>query len=74
MFEDGISIRLVGVRVDNLVGKTEQQLSLFTDTDNEKQNKLDVTIDKIKEKYGYDFIKKGAELNTEKIIKIKRKE
>ena len=38
MFEDGISIRLVGVRVDNLVGKTEQQLSLFTDTDNEKQN------------------------------------
>ena len=67
MFKDGMAIRLVGVRTDNLVDKKEQQLSLFSNLENEKQ-------DKLKEKYGYDLIKKGAELNTEKIIKIIRKE
>ncbi len=74
MFEEGMSIRLVGVRVDNLIEKNEQQLSLFSDIDNEKQDKLDMTIDKIKQKYGYDFIKKGAELNSDNLVKIKRKE
>lgn len=69
-----MSIRLVGVRVDNLIEKNEQQLSLFSDIDNEKQDKLDMTIDKIKQKYGYDFIKKGAELNSDNLVKIKRKE
>ena len=74
MFKDGMAIRLVGVRTDNLVDKKEQQLSLFSNLENEKQDKIDVTLDKLKEKYGYDLIKKGAELNTEKIIKIIRKE
>lgn len=74
MFKDGVAIRLVGVRVDNLVGKNEQQLSLFTNKDNEKQDKLDMTIDQLKEKYGYDLVKRGAELNSEKLVKIKRKE
>ena len=69
-----MAIRLVGVRTDNLVDKKEQQLSLFSNLENEKQDKIDVTVDKLKEKYGYDLIKKGAELNTEKIIKIIRKE
>ena len=73
MFKDGMAIRLVGVRTDNLVDKKEQQLSLFSNLENEKQDKIDVTVDKLKEKYGYDLIKKGAELNTEKIIKIIRK-
>ena len=74
MFKDGMAIRLVGVRVDDLAEKNEQQLSLFADADNEKQDRLDKTIDSLKEKYGYDFIKKGAELNSEKLVKIKRKE
>ena len=74
MFKEGMAIRLVGIRVDNLVEKNEQQLSLFSDTENEKQDKLDMTIDKLKEKYGYDFVKRGAELNSEKLIKIKRKD
>lgn len=41
---------------------------------NKKQDKIDNTIDKLKEKYGYDFITRASELNIEKTVKIKRKD
>ena len=69
-----MAIRLVGMRVDNLIEKNEVQLSLFDETKNEKQDKLDNTIDKIKEKYGYDFIKRAGNLNAEKTVKIRKKD
>ena len=74
MFKEGMAIRLVGMRVDNLIEKNEVQLSLFDETKNEKQDKLDNTIDKIKEKYGYDFIKRAGNLNAEKTVKIRKKD
>ena len=37
MYQKGVAIRLVGVRVDNLVEKDEQQLSLFKNEKNYKQ-------------------------------------
>lgn len=74
MFVQRMSIRLVGVRVDNLVQKNEMQLSLFENLNNEKQDKLDDTIDKLKAKYGYDFVTRAGNLNIEKTIKIKRKD
>lgn len=74
MFKQGMAIRLVGVRADNLVQKDELQLSLFSNNDNEKQDKLDNTIDKLKDKYGYDFITRASNLNLEKDVKIRRKD
>ena len=72
MFKQGMSIRLIGVRVDNLVSKNEMQMSLFGDTENEKKQKnLDKVIDSLNEKYGYDSIMRAGKLNSSYIPKIK---
>lgn len=59
------SIRLVGLRVDNLENKEEQQLSFFGGS-NEKQDKLDQAIDSLKEKYGFNKIKRAGDLFIDK--------
>lgn len=75
MFNNGMSIRLIGVRVDNLVSKDEIQLSLFGDTENnKKQKRLDSVIDSLNEKYGYDSIMRAGKLNSNEITKYIRKE
>lgn len=62
MYQKGMSIRLIGLRVDHLIGKEEQQLSLFQDEQNEKQAKLDKTVDELKEKYGYHTITRARNM------------
>ena len=62
MYKKGTAIRLIGLRVDNLIEKNEMQLSLFDTKEEKKLDKLDETIDKLKEKYGYNFIKRGSNL------------
>lgn len=72
MYNDNILVRLVGLRVDNLISKDEElQLSIFNDNKNEKQEKLDDTIDKLKNKYGYAKITRAGNLNMDKVIKLK---
>lgn len=70
----GEFIRLVGVRCDDLCNKSQIQLCIFDNTASKKQENIDKSLDKLKEKYGYDFIKRGAIIEAEKIVKIKRKE
>lgn len=74
LFFDGMAIRLVGVRVDNLTDKTSQQLSIFDNEDNKKQDKLDSTIDKIKEKYGYSLITRAGQMNVNDIVNIRKRD
>lgn len=63
-------IRLVGVRVDNLVEKDKMQLSLFENTqENEKQKNLDKVIDVINEKYGYNSISRAGKMKVNEIMK-----
>lgn len=69
----GEFIRLVGVRCDDLCDKKQIQLSMFNNNFSEKQEKIDKSIDMLKEKYGYDFIKRGGIIEAEKIVKLKRK-
>ena len=71
MYKPGTFIRLVGLRVDNLVDKDEVQLSLFNNEDDEKQEKLDEVVDKLKEKYGYNSITRAGKLHSEEVIKFK---
>ena len=59
------SIRLVGLRVDNLESAEEQQLSFFL-KNNDKQEKLNKTIDILKEKYGFNKIKRAGDLFIDK--------
>ena len=70
MYKIGMPIRLIGLRVDNLIEKNEVQLSLFASKD-DKQEKLDSALDKINQKYGYGSIKRAAKMNVENFIKLK---
>ena len=71
MYKKGTFIRFVGLRVDNLVEKDEIQISLFNDENNKKHEKIDETVDKLKEKYGYNSITRAGKLNMEEVVKLK---
>lgn len=68
-------IRLIGVRVDNLAETEEMQLSIFKMQEDEnklkKQEKLDNTIDELKNKYGYNSITRAGKMNIDKMIRLK---
>ena len=66
-----IPVRLIGLRVDQLVDKEQRQLSLFENVENKKQEKIDSAVDKIKEKYGYNSITRAGKMNIDKSIKFK---
>lgn len=72
MYNSKTLIRLMGLRVDDLINKDEMQLSLFSKKEDEKQEKLDKTIDKLKEKYGYNSIKRAGKMNVEEITKVEK--
>ena len=72
MYIKGTPIRLIGIRVDDLTDKEEMQMSLFRDIKQEKQEKLDKTIDNLKDKYGYNLIKRAGDMTTEEFIKLRK--
>ena len=75
MYRKGTPIRLIGVRVDDLTDTEETQISLFNDVaKNEKQEKLDKTIDKLKEKYGYNLITRAGKMGVENLIKFRKED
>lgn len=74
MYTQGTPIRLIGVRVDDLTDKEEMQISLFNNVENEKQKKLDKTIDKLKDKYGYNLVTRAGKMNMEGLIKFRKDE
>ena len=55
------SVRSLGIRMTDLVNVSEpEQLTLFTDEDNRKKHRnMDEAVDSIREKSGYDIIKRG---------------
>lgn len=63
----GESIRLIGVRIDGLTNKDEMQLSIFDNTKNEKQEKIDNVLDSIKNKYGYNTITRAGKINLNEV-------
>ena len=71
MYIKGTPIRLIGMRVDNLIEKGELQLSLFSHQDSEKQERLDKVVDDLKQKYGYNSITRAGKLHSENKIKLK---
>ena len=71
MYKQGTQIRLIGMRVDNLIEKDEKQLSFFDNEQNEKQEKLDKVVDELKQKYGYSSITRAGKLKLEGKIKVK---
>lgn len=71
MFKKGMQIRLIGLRVDNLIEKGEEQLSFFQTEENDKQKKLDKAIDELKQKYGYNSVTRAGKMNIENFFSLK---
>ena len=69
---NGKYIRLIGLSVSGLKPKDEEQLSIFDFTDN-KQDKLDKTLDDLKNKYGYALISRASKLSANEYVKGKEK-
>lgn len=64
LYVERTKIRLVGVRVDNLIEEKDRQISLFVNKQNEKQEKIDTALDKLKDKFGYNSIKRAGEITN----------
>lgn len=64
---DGTPIRLLGIQTAR-ASKSEgnRQMSLFDDTDYDKLEKLDEAVDRIRERFGTDAIKRASFLMKEK--------
>lgn len=58
------SIRLVGVSVNNLCEDNYTQMSFIESKNSEKQEKIDKTIDIIRESFGKNVITRGAFINS----------
>ena len=71
MYKSGTPIRLIGMRVDKLIEKDEYQLSLFSNNNKEKQDKIDKVVDELKQKYGYNSVTRAGKLNLDNKIKLK---
>lgn len=67
----GEEIRLIGIKVDKLTTKEKQQISLFDTPINEKQQKLDKTLDDIKKKYGYRAVTRAGKMNIDNMMDFK---
>ena len=64
---DGIPIRLIGIRLDNLTANGIYQYSLFEDTSEKENNEaIDIVMDKLKNKYGSKIINKASLLSKSK--------
>lgn len=72
MYIKGNEIRLIGLGLDNLTDKEEMQINLFDKKENEKQKKIDQTIDKLKEKYGYNSITRAGRIGVDKLVNFKK--
>jgi len=62
-FWDGRRIRLLGIRLDDLVEVSHKQLSLFDEDNSEKDEKIDKVIDEINKKYAHKVIHKASLVN-----------
>lgn len=58
-YKKGTYVRLLGVRVDNLIPSDEKQISLFEAEKDKKHEKIDETMDRLKEKYGFNSVTRG---------------
>lgn len=71
LYTEQIPIRLVAMRVDNLVDKNEMQSSIFDNIDDKKQEKLDEVMDVLNNKYGYGTINRAGKKSIDKDIRFK---
>lgn len=73
--QKGIPVRMLTVTVSSLVNSDDtgrEQLSLFSHSDDiQKRENIELTIDKIRKRFGHDSMQKGSFLNQDFSLKNK---
>ena len=59
-FYNGEKIRLIGIRLDNLIERKSYQTSLFDNIKKHEDREVDKIIDQINGKYGKDIVKRAS--------------
>ena len=67
-FWDLTPVRLIGVRASQISDDGFTQLSLFDTRKSQKLEQMDRAIDRIRQKYGVDSIKRASFLNQEALV------
>lgn len=62
-FYNNEPIRLIGIRLDNLIKEKRHQISLF-ETESEKNEQIDKIIDQINNKYGKQVLKRASNIDN----------
>lgn len=70
-FWDGRAVRLIGISTSKVSDGNFYQMTLFPEKRNEKLERLDNAIDKIRQKYGTDSIKRASFLDENAICNHK---
>ena len=60
-----LAVRLLGIGVGVLDDLPKNQLELFTDDNGQKQAKLDLVMDKVKDRFGSGTIRRGLKPKAE---------
>lgn len=68
MYQAHTKVRLVGMRVEGLIEKEEEQLSFLEERKGEKQEKIDKALDELREKYGYHTVSRATKLQADKLM------
>ncbi len=62
-----IPIRHLGIHTSHVTGESSRQLNIFDNTNYEKLEKLDKTIDEIRKRFGMDSIKRASFISVKTI-------
>lgn len=65
-------VRLIGIQTSKLVEKDQEQLSIFEEQTNPKQEKIEEVMEDIKKKYGYGMITRAGEMKVKDMLNIRK--
>ena len=65
-------VRLIGIQTGKLVEKDQEQLSIFEEQTNPKQEKIEEVMEDIKKKYGYGMITRAGEMKVKDMLNIRK--
>ena len=71
LWDGHTNLRLIGLAMTQLDRDGQQQMTLFGEEVNEKDQKADKAVDALREKFGDDIIKRGGMLGSE--IKVRKR-
>ena len=71
LWDGHTNLRLIGLAMTQLDREGQQQMSLFSDGDDEREQSADKAVDALREKFGKDIIKRGGMLNSD--VRIRKR-